>query len=60
MGWKELKRVVEQRLTPLYISVHATDLDKRLEMFLYGKDDHLLSKFEYLTENGIELHSQIG
>ncbi len=59
MGWKELKRVVEQRLTPLYISVHVTDPDKRLEMFLYGKDDNLLSKFEYLTENGIELHSQI-
>jgi len=59
MGWKELKRVVEQRLTPLYISVHVTDPDKRLEMFLYGKDDHLLSKFEYLTENGIELHSQV-
>jgi putative radical SAM enzyme (TIGR03279 family) len=59
MGWKELKRVVEQRLTPLYISVHVTDPDKRLELFLYGKDDNLLSKFEYLTENGIELHSQV-
>ena len=59
MGWKELKRVVEQRLSPLYISVHVTAPDKRLEMFLYGKDDHLLSKFEYLTENGIELHSQV-
>ena len=59
MGWKELKRVVEQRLSPLYISVHVTDPDKRLEMFLYGKDDNLLSKFEYLTENGIELHSQV-
>lgn len=59
MGWKELKRVVEQRLTPLYISVHVTDPDKRLEMFLYGKDDNILSKFEYLTENDIELHSQI-
>lgn len=59
MGWKELKRVVEQRLTPLYISVHVSEPDKRLEMFLYGKDDFLLKKFEYLTENGIELHSQI-
>jgi len=59
MGWKELKRIVEQRLTPLYISVHVTDPDKRLEMFLYGKDDFLLKKFEYLTENGIELHSQV-
>ncbi len=59
MGWKELKRVVEQRLTPLYISVHVTQPDKRLEMFLYGKDDLLLKKFEYLTENGIEIHSQV-
>ncbi len=59
MGWKEMKRVVTQRLTPLYISVHVTQPDKRLEMFLYGKDDTLLRKFEYLTENGIELHSQV-
>ena len=59
MGWKELKRIVEQRLTPLYISVHVTQPDKRLEMFLYGKDDTLLRKFEYLTENGIGLHSQV-
>jgi len=59
MGWKELKRVVDQRLSPLYISVHVTDPDKRLEMFLYGKDDYMLKKFEYLTENGIELHSQV-
>ena len=59
MGWKELKRVVEQRLSPLYVSVHVTDPDKRLEMFLYGKDDFLMKKFEYLTENGIELHAQV-
>ena len=30
MGWKELKRIVEQRLSPLYVSVHVTDPDKRL------------------------------
>ncbi|MDP6755131.1 MAG: DUF512 domain-containing protein [Candidatus Marinimicrobia bacterium] len=59
MGWKELKRVVEQRLSPLYVSVHVTEPDKRQEMFLYGKDDFLLRKFEYLTENGIEIHSQV-
>ena len=59
MGWNEMKRVVDQRLTPLYISVHVTQPDKRLEMFLYGKDDQLLRKFEYLAENGIELHSQV-
>ena len=31
MGWNEMKRVVDQRLTPLYISVHVTQPDKRLE-----------------------------
>ena len=59
MGWKQLKRIVPQQLRPLYISVHATDPDKRNQMLLYGKDDYLLKKFEYLTENGIELHSQV-
>ena len=59
MGWKQLKRVVEQQLSPLYVSVHVTDPDKRLEMFLYGKYDFLMKKFEYLTENGIELHAQV-
>ena len=59
MGWKQLKRIVEQQLSPLYVSVHVTDPDKRLEMFLYGKDDFLMKKFEYLTENGIELHAQV-
>ncbi|MEE8437051.1 MAG: DUF512 domain-containing protein [Candidatus Neomarinimicrobiota bacterium] len=59
MGWKEMERVVEQRLSPLYISVHVTDPERRKQMFLYGKDDFFLDKFKYLTENGIELHSQI-
>ncbi|MFH1852502.1 MAG: DUF512 domain-containing protein [Candidatus Neomarinimicrobiota bacterium] len=59
MGPKELQRVVDQRLSPLYISVHVTDSDKRLAMFLYGKDDKLLDKLEFLTANGIALHTQI-
>ena len=46
MGWKQLKRIVQQKLSPLYISVHATDPDKRNQMLLYGKDDYLLKKFK--------------
>ncbi len=59
MGPNQLKRVVDQRMSPLYISVHVTDPEKRREMFLYGKDDKLLEKLEFLTSNGIELHTQI-
>ena len=59
MGQNELNRVVEQRLSPLYISVHVTDIQQRQKLFLYKKDDGLLTKLEYLTNNGIELHTQI-
>ena len=59
MGQNELNRVVEQRLSPLYISVHVTDIEQRQKLFLYKKDDGLLAKLEYLTNNGIELHTQI-
>ena len=61
MSKKELKRIVEQKLSPLYISVHATDVQLRKELLLYkwGKDDFLLKKIKYLIDNGIELHGQI-
>lgn len=59
MGPKQMGRVVEQHLSPLYISVHVTDAELRKKMLLYGKDDHLLSKLKYLSDNNIELHTQI-
>ena len=59
MGKKELTRIVEQRLSPLYISVHATGIELRKRLLLYGKDDKLLDKIKFLTDNDIELHAQI-
>ena len=61
MSKKELKRIVDQKLSPLYISVHATDAKLRKELLLYkwGKDDFLLKKIKYLIDNGVELHGQI-
>ncbi len=56
---KDLKRIVEQRLSPLYISVHATDPEVRKLLLGIKRDDHLLDKIEFLTQNGIELHTQI-
>lgn len=59
MGPRELERIVEQAMSPLYISVHATDPELRKRLLLYGKDDGLMAKLSYLIENGIQLHSQI-
>ncbi len=55
----DLDRIVEQRLTPLYVSVHVTDHDLRRYMLGIKYDDGLLEKIEYLTRNGIELDCQI-
>lgn len=56
---KDLKRIVEQRMTPLYISVHATDPDLRKLLLGIKFDDHLMEKLEFLTSNGIEINAQI-
>jgi putative radical SAM enzyme (TIGR03279 family) len=55
----DLERIVEQRLSPLYISVHSTEAKTRKFLLGIKKDDHLLEKMEFLTSNGIELHTQI-
>ena len=59
MGQNELERIIDQRLSPLYISVHVTDPKLRQNLFLYKRDDGLLDKLKFLTDNGIELHTQI-
>ncbi len=55
----DLQRIVEQRLSPLYISVHSTELETRKWLLGIKRDDHLLEKIAFLTQNGIELHAQI-
>ena len=59
MGQNELERIVQQKMSPLYISVHTTDLELRQKLLLYGKEDFLMDKIDYLTKNNIELHTQV-
>jgi len=55
----DLQRIVEQRLSPLYISVHSTDFEIRKLMLGIKKDDRLIDKIRFLSKNKIELHAQI-
>lgn len=55
----DLKRIAEQRLSPLYVSVHSTDLEIRKLLLGIKKDDHLLKKIRFLSDHRIELHAQI-
>ncbi len=56
----EMKRVIEQRLTPQYVSVHATDLDVRA--YLLGIDKQradISGKMQRLMDAGIDIHAQV-
>jgi len=59
VGPKDLERIVTQRLSPQYVSVHATDWQTRKLLFGLRKPDHLMEKIAYLTQRGITLHTQI-
>jgi putative radical SAM enzyme (TIGR03279 family) len=56
----EMRRIVEQHLSPQYVSVHATDLDVRA--YLLGIDKQradISAKLARLLEAGIEVHAQV-
>lgn len=56
----EMKRIVEQRLSPQYVSVHATDLKTRA--YLLGVDESradISGKLKTLLDNNIEMHAQV-
>jgi putative radical SAM enzyme (TIGR03279 family) len=59
IGREELERIKEQRLSPLYISVHATE--PLLRERLLGKSDILpiLDVMQELAEARITMHTQI-
>jgi putative radical SAM enzyme (TIGR03279 family) len=52
-------RIVEQRLSPLYISVHATNPQLRLRLLGVTKASPILDELRFLTRNGIQVHAQI-
>jgi putative radical SAM enzyme (TIGR03279 family) len=56
---KELDRIIEQRLSPLYVSVHATDPDLRARIMGRKKPDDLIRKLDALAKGGIHIHAQV-
>ena len=56
----EMRRIIEQRLSPQYVSVHATDLKTRA--YLLGVPESradISDKFQRLLDNDIEIHAQV-
>lgn len=55
----DFQRIAAQRLTPLYVSVHATDMETRLKLLGITKDDNLMENMDRLLNAGIKMHCQI-
>ncbi|HHI88268.1 MAG TPA: DUF512 domain-containing protein, partial [Candidatus Cloacimonetes bacterium] len=56
---KDYERIIEQHLSPLYISVHTTNDTLRQKIMRYKKEIPVMEKLAFLAENGITLHTQI-
>jgi putative radical SAM enzyme (TIGR03279 family) len=59
MAEKDLARIIEQRLSPLFVSVHATDPQLRKKILGSKKADPLITKLRKLVRGGIRIHAQI-
>src|SRR5215475_9231384 len=55
----ELQRIIDQRLSPLYISVHATEPELRRTLLGIEEFDGFMAKVTRLTDAGITLHCQV-
>src|SRR5882762_4800592 len=56
----EMHRVIEQRLSPQYVSVHATDI--KVRAYLLGVDEQradIDQKMQRMLDAGIEIHAQV-
>ena len=59
LGPKGMERLVEQRISPLYVSVHATEPEVRIRLLVNDRAGLIMDQLRYLTENGLSVHSQV-
>ena len=56
---KDVRRILEYRLSPLYVSVHATEAGVRRRLLRNEKAPEILPQLEMFAAGGIRFHTQI-
>jgi NifB/MoaA-like Fe-S oxidoreductase len=59
LAQEDWDRLAEQRLSPLYVSVHATDLETRRACLRNATAPNVVDQLRWLAEHGIEAHTQL-
>ncbi|MDI3312260.1 MAG: DUF512 domain-containing protein, partial [Thermoanaerobacterium sp.] len=56
---QEFSRIIKYKMSPIYLSVHATDDEIRKKMMRNPNAVGILDKVKELIKNGIEVHCQV-
>ena len=59
MGEEEFQRVIDQKLSPLFVSVHATDPEVRGRMLGRKGPEPILPRLQMLADAKIQVHGQV-
>ena len=56
---KEWERIAQLRLSPLYVSVHATEPGVRRRLLKNPRAGEILSQLQWFQENRLQIHAQV-
>jgi putative radical SAM enzyme (TIGR03279 family) len=59
MSEEDLAKAIERRMSPMYLSIHATDEALRSRLLGIRKPTHILERLERLAKANIEMHAQV-
>lgn len=59
LGPRGFQRLIDQRLSPLYVSVHATEPEVRMRLLGVPRGGEIVDQLTRLIEAGIEVHTQV-
>ncbi len=58
LGPKGLQRLADQKISPLYVSVHATDPSVRIKLLKNNRAGLIMDHLRFLLDSGLEIHTQ--
>jgi putative radical SAM enzyme (TIGR03279 family) len=56
---KEWQRIEQMRLSPLYVSVHATEPDIRIRLLKNPRAGQIIEQFKWFQERRLQIHAQV-
>lgn len=59
LGPKGLQRLVDQRISPLYVSVHATEPEVRERLLVHKRAGLIMDQLRMFLDGGLEVHTQV-